>query len=66
MKEKDFHNFVISCKKNVLQLSQNGGCFIGSAFSCLDILCYIYGNIVDVSKENYGLCNRNESNNSVD
>ena len=50
MKEKDFHNFVISCKKNVLQLSQNGGCFIGSAFSCLDILCYIYGNIVDVSK----------------
>jgi len=50
MNEEDFQKFVISCKKNVLQLSQNGGCFIGSAFSCIDILCYIYGKLVNISK----------------
>jgi len=50
MKEEAFQNFVTECKKNVLQLSQNGGCFIGSAFSCVDVLCYIYGNIVDTLK----------------
>ena len=37
-KEIDFNNFLLACKKNVLKMAQNGGCFIGSAFSCIDIL----------------------------
>tara|TARA_Y100000741_G_scaffold183189_1_gene139200 strand:- start:72 stop:944 length:873 start_codon:yes stop_codon:yes gene_type:complete len=55
MKDNDFHegeftNFVISCKKNVLKMAKNGGCFIGSAFSCIDIIAYLYNNIFDIKK----------------
>ena len=48
--EMDFNNFLLSCKKNVLKMAQNGGCFIGSAFSCIDILAYLYSNIFDIEK----------------
>ena len=55
MKDNDFHegeftNFVISCKKNVLKMAKNGGCFIGSAFSCIDVIAYLYNNIFDITK----------------
>ena len=48
--EDDFNDFVTSCKKNVLKMAKNGGCFIGSAFSCIDILAYLYSNIFDIEK----------------
>ena len=48
--EGEFTNFVISCKKNVLKMAKNGGCFIGSAFSCIDIIAYLYNNIFDIKK----------------
>jgi len=50
LNEIDFNNFLLSCKKNVLKLAQNGGCFIGSAFSCIDILVYLYTNVFDIEK----------------
>ena len=55
MKDNDFHegeftNFVISCKKNVLKMAKNGGCFIGSEFSCIDFIAYLYNNIFDITK----------------
>jgi len=48
--EMNFNNFLLSCKKNVLKMAKNGGCFIGSAFSCIDILAYLYSNIFDIEK----------------
>lgn len=48
--EGEFTNFVISCKKNVLKMAKNGGCFIGSAFSCIDVIAYLYSNIFDIKK----------------
>ena len=48
--EDDFYYFLTSCKKNVLKMAKNGGCFIGSAFSCIDILAYLYGNVLDIKK----------------
>ena len=48
--EMDFNNFLLACKKNVLKMAKNGGCFIGSAFSCIDILAYLYSNIFDIEK----------------
>ena len=48
--EMNFNNFLLSCKKNVLTMAKNGGCFIGSAFSCIDILAYLYSNIFDIEK----------------
>ena len=49
-KEIDFNNFLLSCKKNVLKMAKNGGCVIGSAFSCIDILAYLYSNVFDIEK----------------
>ena len=31
-------------------MAKNGGCFIGSAFSCIDILAYLYSNVFDIEK----------------
>ena len=48
--EINFNNFLLACKKNVLKMAKNGGCFIGSAYSCIDILAYLYSNIFDIEK----------------
>ena len=48
--EINFNNFLLACKKNVLKMAKNGGCFIGSAYSCIDILAYLYNNIFDIGK----------------
>jgi transketolase len=48
--EINFNNFLLACKKNVLKMAKNGGCFIGSAYSCIDILAYLYNNIFDIEK----------------
>ena len=48
--KKEFNDFLIECKKNVLKMSQNGGCFIGSAFSCIDIIGYLYNHVFDIEK----------------
>ena len=48
--EINFNNFLLACKKNVLKMAKNGGCFIGSAFSCIDILAYLYSNVFDIEK----------------
>ena len=48
--EINFNNFLLACKKNVLKMAKNGGCFIGSAYSCIDILAYLYSNIFDIGK----------------
>jgi len=50
LNEQKFSDFLLSCKKNVLKMAKNGGCFIGSAFSCIDILAYLYSNIFDIEK----------------
>ena len=31
-------------------MAKNGGCFIGSAFSCIDVIAYLYNNIFDIKK----------------
>jgi len=48
--EIEFNDFLVSCKKNVLKMAKNGGCFIGSAFSCIDVLGYLYNNVFDIEK----------------
>lgn len=48
--DAEFQEFVLRCKKNVAKMATNGGCFIGSAFSCIDVLAYLYCNFFDVKK----------------
>ena len=56
MNEKNLFNpdelikFAFKCRNNILDLSTNGGCFIGSAYSCIDILSFIYLHYLDYRK----------------
>jgi len=38
------------CRLDILEMSQNGGTFIGAAYSCIDVLVYVYTNLLDVKK----------------
>lgn len=46
----DIRNFALRCRHDILDMSTNGGCFTGSAFSCIDILSYVYLKFLDNSK----------------
>jgi transketolase len=50
IQENELVNFAFKCRNNILDLSTNGGCFTGSAFSCIDILSYIYLRFFDYKK----------------
>jgi transketolase len=39
-------------RERVLRLAVGGGCFVGSALSCVDLLVYLYGRLLNVTAEN--------------
>ncbi len=39
-------------RKHVLTLASTGGCFLGSAFSCADIIVYLYSEFLNINKDN--------------
>lgn len=38
-------------RKHVLDMAKDGGCFVGAAFSCVDILVYLYDRFLSVSRD---------------
>jgi transketolase len=45
-------NTSIRVREHIIRLTLNGGCFIGSALSCADILVYLYSDYLKISKDN--------------
>ncbi|HAM53752.1 MAG TPA: transketolase [Nitrospiraceae bacterium] len=41
----------IKVRESILRMSARGGCFVGSAFSCADILVFLYTRFLNISKE---------------
>lgn len=39
-------------REHILTMSNNGGCFIGSAFSAADIIIYLYNNFLNINQNN--------------
>ncbi|MBK9107154.1 MAG: transketolase [Saprospiraceae bacterium] len=39
-------------REHIIQLSTNGGCFIGASLSCTDLLVYLYFEFLKIDKEN--------------
>lgn len=37
-------------RKNVIKMSTNGGCFVGSAFSCIELIVFLYECYLDLPK----------------
>lgn len=55
MKSENFQELIDFSKKvrlNILEMARNGGCFIGAAFSCVEIIVYLYKKFLNISLEN--------------
>jgi transketolase len=44
-------------REHILRMSARGGCFVGSALSCADVLLFLYTNFLNISRET--LCDDN-------
>ncbi len=52
-KEKllELQNTSLNVREHIINMSTNGGCFIGASLSCADLIVYLYKNFLNVSKE---------------
>ncbi|MGO9612562.1 MAG: transketolase [Dissulfurispiraceae bacterium] len=41
----------IRARQHILRMSAKGGCYIGSALSCIDILVFLYARFLNISRE---------------
>ncbi len=60
------HNEIISLKniaynvrRHIIEMARNGGCFIGSALSCVDIIVYLYKSFLKLDINVYNSLRRN-------
>lgn len=49
VKEEEFYNLTYEVRKNIIKMTANGGCFIGSALSVVDIIAYLYTSYLNIS-----------------
>ncbi|MFQ3573583.1 MAG: thiamine pyrophosphate-dependent enzyme [Thermodesulfovibrionales bacterium] len=47
----DLKKMSLSAREQIIRLAQNGGCFLGSAFSCIDIIVYLYERFLRLTDE---------------
>ena len=40
------------CRKSIIKMATDGGCFIGASLSCADILAYLYVDFLNINKDN--------------
>jgi Transketolase, N-terminal subunit len=50
--EKELEETAFRVRESIIQMSGNGGCFIGASLSCVDILVYLYKNFLNVNISN--------------
>jgi transketolase len=51
MTDKQLQTMALRVRECILGMATGGGCFIGSAFSCADLLVYLYTRFLDVDAE---------------
>ena len=45
-------------RENILNMAEKGGCFLGAAYSCVDIIVYLYERFMNFNFQNPGCSNR--------
>jgi transketolase len=50
-KIKDLEQMALRVRENIVRMASNGGCFIGSALSCADLMVYLYTHFLNISWE---------------
>ena len=61
MKEDNFENqkqISNNVREHIIEMTKNGGSFIGSAFSCTDLIVYLYNNFLNIDRNNFNSPNR--------
>ena len=44
----EFEHFALKCRKDIIKMSARGGCFIGASLSCVDLIVYLYKNLLNL------------------
>ena len=55
----DLQKSAFKVRERIVRLSANGGCFIGAALSCTDLLVYLYRIFLKINKNNLNSIDRN-------
>ncbi len=58
MNKDNLKNMAFECRKTIIKMATNGGCFIGASLSCIDLIVYMYNEFLNVSKSNLKDSNR--------
>jgi len=48
---QELRKIALQVREHIIRMSTDGGCFIGAALSCADILVYLYGEVLSISPE---------------
>jgi len=51
-KIEDLKKMALHVREHIINMSQNGGCFIGASLSCADLLVYLYKEYLNVNSSN--------------
>lgn len=51
-KKKELESIALRVREHIVNMSTNGGCFIGASLSCADILVYLYHDFLNISNDN--------------
>lgn len=49
VKKDEFYNLTYEARKSIINMTANGGCFIGSSLSAIDIIAYLYTNVMNIN-----------------
>ena len=44
----EFEHFALKCREDIIKMSARGGCFIGASLSCVDLIVYLYKNLLNL------------------
>jgi transketolase len=50
---ENLEQMALRVRENIVRMASNGGCFIGSALSCADLMVYLYSDFLDITLETF-------------
>jgi transketolase len=54
----EYNEIALRVREHIVNMSTNGGCFIGASLSCADILVYLYHSYLNIGPDNFKDPNR--------
>lgn len=51
-KINELKSLSLKVREHIIGMSEKGGCFVGSSFSCADVIVYLYSAFLNINKNN--------------